>query len=116
MPIRIPSLIGLALFASAAVFWADAYPRMKSAQARGQDFALSDYLHSVQNRVSGAPEASALRHARLTAGDTTITRGGAMISDETPFRKVGSRPLFSKIGAERGSERPASMHFITVRP
>ncbi|MGR3322769.1 MAG: hypothetical protein ACU0DK_12645 [Pseudooceanicola sp.] len=57
-------VIGLTLFAAAAVFWADCYTYMKSAQNAGEKFRLADYAESISDRIAGRPDALAMRRAR----------------------------------------------------
>ncbi|MGH1425213.1 MAG: hypothetical protein ACRBBU_10835 [Pseudooceanicola sp.] len=95
---RIISCVGLTLFGTAAVFWADYYTYMKPARNAGEPFGLVQYADSVKARMSGQPDAATLRRDRRLAQEKAERQSiVAVQADKLNRRSVSDRPSFAKI-------------------
>lgn len=99
---RIISITGLTLFAVAAVFWADYYTYQAAARSTGDKMTLTDYAVSIRNRLSGRPDALALRQARLAAEAQAMAEAAGR-----ELYSIGAS-RFAKVGDEPGLARSKS--------
>ena len=107
MKLRILAVVGLVLFATAAVFWADYYTYMVASRETGHRLTVVEYARSVQNRMAGRPDAIALRRTRVAESERAVRTPIPTVSvsklngvevDSSQFVRAGHRPAASANG------------------